>query len=112
VKEQLVARNFTPLANFAIGEFQQIVSRMRRLPPACDPLARESAVNNVAHMRAAHEAIVQLVKDCMSKLIITMNKPLQVVAKGHPAPALGQPGVPTAQLILPPLLLPLGTPIQ
>jgi len=29
VKDELVARNFTPLANFAIGEFQQIFAGMR-----------------------------------------------------------------------------------
>jgi len=73
VKDQLVARNFTPLANFAIGELQQIVAGMRRLHPACDQLATESAANNVARMREADEAIVQLVKDCMSKLTATMN---------------------------------------
>jgi len=48
----------------------------------------------------------------MSRLTTTMNKQLQVVAKGQPAPALGQQGVPTAQVIVPPLLLPLGAPIQ
>jgi len=112
VKDQLVARNFRPLANFAIGEFQQIVAGMRRLRPACDQLATESAANNVARMREADEAIVPLVKDCMSKLTTTMNKQLEVVAKGQPAPALGQPGVPTARVIVPPLLLPLGPPIQ
>jgi len=112
VKDQLVARNFTPLGNFAIGEFQQIVAVMRRLRPPCDQHARESAANNVARMREADVAIVQLVKDYMSKLTTTMNKQLQVVAKGRPAPVLGQPGVPTAQVIVPPLLLPLGAPIQ
>jgi len=35
VKDQLVARKFTPLANFANKEFQQIVARMRRLRPSC-----------------------------------------------------------------------------
>jgi len=30
VKDQLVARNIAPLANFAIGEFPQIVAGMRR----------------------------------------------------------------------------------
>jgi len=45
VKDQLVARNFTPLANFAIGEFQQIIAGMRRLRPACDQVAKESAAN-------------------------------------------------------------------
>jgi len=85
---------------------------MRRLRPACDQLATESAVNNVAHRREAHEAIIELVKDCMSRLITTMKKQVRVVAKAPPAPALGQPGVPTAQVIVPPLLLPLGAPIQ
>jgi len=103
VKDQMVARNFTPLANFAIGELQQILRRMRRLRPACDQLATESAANNVARMWEASEAIVQLIKYCMSKLTTTRNKQLQVVAKGQPAPALGQPGVPTAQVIVPPL---------
>jgi len=41
-----------------------------------------------------------------------MNKQLQVVAKGQPAPALGQPAVPTEQVIVPPLLLPLGSKMQ
>jgi len=112
VKDPQVARNFTPLANFAIGEFHHIVARMRRLRPACAQLARESAADNVARMLKADEAIVQVVKDCMSKLTSTMNKQLQVVAKGQPAPALGQPGVPTAQVIVPPLLRPLGASIQ
>jgi len=66
----------------------------------------------MARLREADEAIVQLVKDCMSKLTTTMNKQLHLVAKGPPAPTLGQPGVPTAQVIVPPLLLPLGAPIQ
>jgi len=112
VKDQLVARNFKPFANFALRKFEQIVAGIWRLRPACDQLATESAANNVARMREADEAIVQLVKDCMSKLTTTMNKQLQVVAKGQPAPALGQPGVPTAQVIVTPLLLPLGAPIQ
>jgi len=112
VKDQLVAGNFTPLANFAIGEFQQIVAGMRSLRPACNQLATESAANKVARMREADEAIVQLLKDCMSKLTTTMNKQPQVEAKGQPAAALGQPGVLTAQVIVPPLLLPLGAPIQ
>jgi len=78
----------------------------------CDQLDIESAANNVARMRPADEAMVQLVKDCMSKLKTTMNKQLQVVATGQPAPALGKPGVPTTQVIVPPLVLPLGAPIQ
>jgi len=112
VKDQLVARNLTPFANFAIGEFQQILAGMKRLRPACHQLATESAANNVARMWEADKAILQLVNDCMSKLTTTMNKQLQVGAKGQPAPAQGQPGLPTAQVIVPQLLLTLGAPIQ
>jgi len=112
VKDQLVARNFTLLGNVAVGEFQQIVAGMGRLRPPCNPLGPEAAANNLALMREADEAIVQVVKDCMSKLTTTMYKQLQVVAKGQPAPAVGQPGVPTTQVIVPPLLLPLGAPIE
>jgi len=82
VKDQLVARNFTPLASFTIGEFQQIVAGMRRFRHACDQLGTESALHNVARIRVANEAIVQLGKHCMSRLTTTMNKQLQVVAKG------------------------------
>ena len=51
--------------------------------PVCDQLARESAANNMTRMREADEAIIQLVKDCISKWTTTMNKQLQVVAKGR-----------------------------
>ena len=112
MNDQLVARNFTPLAKVAIGELQQLVSGMRRLRPACHQLATESAANNVGCRREANEAIVQLVKHCMSKLTTTMKKQPRVVAKGQPAPALRQPGVPTAQVIVPPVLLPLSPSIQ
>jgi len=53
VKDQMGARNFTPLANFAIREFQQILAGMRRLCPAGDQLATESAANNMARMLEA-----------------------------------------------------------
>jgi len=85
---------------------------MRTLRPACNQLTTEAAANKVAHMQEAVDAIVQLVKNYLSKLRTTMNKQLQVVAKVQPAPVLGQPGVPTTQVIVPALLLPLGAPIQ
>ena len=112
VKDQLVARNFGPLTNFVIGEFQHIVTEMRRLRLGCDQLATESATNNVSPRQEADEVIVQLVKACLSHLTTTMNKQLQVVAKAQPAPALGQPGIPPGQVIVPQLLLPVGAPIQ
>ena len=111
VKGQLVERNFRPHTNFALGKFLKIVCGMRRLHPACDQLATKSGANNVARMREADEANVQLVKDSISKLTTTMKKELQVVAKGQLAPDLVLLGVPTAQVIVPPVLLPLGAPI-
>jgi len=112
VKDPLVAGNFTPLANFAGGKFSANHRRKEEITPCVRSACEISAANNVAGMREADKAIVQLVNDCISKLTTTMNKPLQVVAKGQPAPALGQPGGPTTQVIVPRLLLPLGVPIQ
>jgi len=89
-----------------------MVAGMRSLRPGCDHLATDSAANNVARMWEADEAIMQLVKDCMSRLTTTIHKQLQAVAKGQPVPALGQPGVPTVRVIVPPLRLPLGAPIR
>jgi len=112
VKDQLVARDFTPLANFAMGEFQQIIPGMSRLRPARHLVTRSSGANNVARISGANEAIIQLVKGSMSRLATTMKEHLDFVAKGQPAPALGQPGVPSAQVIVLRLLLPLASPIQ
>ena len=50
VNDQLLATNFTPLANFPIADFQQIVAEMRRLLPACDRLATASTANNIVNM--------------------------------------------------------------
>jgi len=66
----------------------------------------------MARMQEADETIIQLVKTCMSQLPTSLTTQLQVVAKGQPAPALGQPGVPTMQVIVAHLLLPLGAPNQ
>jgi len=53
VKDQLVARNFTPVFSFAIGEFKQIVAGMRRLRPGWNQVGTESAANNVPRRREA-----------------------------------------------------------
>jgi len=66
-----------------------MVAGMSRLHPVCDRLTPETGANNVARMRKDNDAIVQLVKDSMSKLTTSMNKQLQVLAKSQPAPALG-----------------------
>ena len=65
VKDQLLARNFTPLANFPIADFREIIGGMRRLLTACDRLATASAANNVHNIEHADKGIVQLVKDCI-----------------------------------------------
>jgi len=74
VKHQLVARNFTLLANFAIGKLPQIVAGIRGLHPACDQLATESAANDIARLWGANKAIFPLVKNCICKLTTTINK--------------------------------------
>ena len=62
VKDQLLVRNFTPLANFLIGDFQQIVAGMWRLLPACTQLATASTANKVVNMQQANKGVIQLVK--------------------------------------------------
>ena len=112
VKDQLLARNFTPLANFPIADFQQIVAGMRRLLPAWDQRATASAENHVVNMQQADKGVVQLVKYCIDKLTTTLNRCAQKAANGHVLGPIGQPGLPPAQLIVPALLLPLGAPVQ
>ena len=112
MKDQLLARNFTRPANCPIADFQQIVTGMRRLLPACDQLATTSAANNVINMPQADEGVVQLVKDCIDKLTPTLNRSAQKAANGHVLGPIGQPGLPPAQLIVPTLLLSLVAPVQ
>jgi len=90
--------------HFPEAEFQQIVAGMRRLKPACDELATASAANKMASMQESDEAVLQLVKDCGKKLTKTIEN------KNHVPPP--GPGVPPAQVILNPILLPLNTPPQ
>ena len=112
VKDQLLARNFTPLANFPMVDFQEMVAGMRRLLPVCHRLTTASAANKVHNMQQADEGIVQLVNDCIDKLITTMNRRAQKVANGQAVPPIGQPGVSPAQLNVSTLLLPPGAPAQ
>jgi len=74
------------------------------LKPACDELATASAANNMASMQEIDEAVLQLVKDCGKKLTKTIETNNHVPAPG--------PGVPPAQVILNPILLPLNAPPQ
>ena len=112
MKDQLLVRGFTPVGNFPIAHFQQIVAGMRRLLSACDELAMASATNNVVSMQQADERVVQLVKDCMDKLTTTLNRRAQKAVNGHIRGPIGRPGLTPAQLIVPALLLPLVAPVQ
>jgi len=87
-------------AHLPDAEFKQIVAGMRRLKPACYQLATASAANNIASMQAIDKAVLQLVKDCGKKL----TKPIRT---NNDMPPPG-PGVPPAQLIVNPILLPLN----
>jgi len=105
VKDQMLARGYiSDNWHFPDAEFQQIVAGMRRLKPACDELATASAANNMASMQEIDEAVLQLVKDCGKKLTKTIETNNHVPPPG--------PGVPPAQVILNPILLPLNAPPQ
>jgi len=74
------------------------------LKPACDELATASAANNMASMQEINEAILQFVKDCGKKLAKTIR------TNNHVPPP--SPGIPPAQGIVRPMLLPLNAPPQ
>ena len=103
VKDQMLARGYiSDNWHFPDAEFQPIVEGMRRLKPACDELAIASAANNMASRQEIEEAVLQLVKDCGKKLANTIGTNNHVHPPG--------PGVPPAQVILRPMLLPLNSP--
>jgi len=105
VKDQMLARGYiSDNWHFPDAEFQQIVEGMRTLKPACDELATASAANNRASMQEIDEAVLQLVKDCGKKLANTIRTNNHVPPPG--------PGVPPAQVIVRPMLLPLNAPPQ
>ena len=105
VKDQMLAWGYiSDNWHFPDAEFQQIVEGMRRLKPACDELATASAANNMASMQEIDEAVLQLVKDCGKKLANTIRTNNHVPPPG--------PGVPPAQVIVRPMLLPLNPPPQ
>jgi len=90
--------------HFPDAEFQQSVEGMRRLKPACDQLATASEANHMASMQEIDEAVLQFVKDCGRKLANTVRTNNHVPPPG--------PGVPPAQVIVRPMLLPLNVPPQ
>jgi len=103
VKDQMLARGYiSDNWHFPDAEFQQIVAAMRILKPACDELATASAANNMASMQEIDEAVLQLVMNCGKKLTKTIETNNHVPPPG--------PGVPPAQVILNPILLPLNAP--
>jgi len=77
---------------------------MRRLKPGSDEHATASAANNIASMQEIDEAVLQLVKDCGTRLTKTIETNNHVPPPG--------PGVPPAQVILNPISLPLNAPPQ
>ena len=101
VKDQMLATGYiSDNWHFPDAEFQQILEGMRRLKPACDELATASAANNMASMQEIDEAVLQLVKDCGKKLANTIRTNNYVPPPGS--------GVPPAQVIVRPMLLPLN----
>jgi len=105
VNDEMLARGYiSDNWHFPDAEFQQMVEGMRRLKPACVEYATVSASNNMATMLEIDEAVLQLVKDCGKKLANTIR------TKNH-VPPLG-PGVPPAQVIVRPMLLPRNAPPQ
>ena len=95
-KDLMIERNYVPGARAGIypdADFQAIVAGMRRLSPACNELATASAANNLARIEDIDEAVVHLVKDCVTKLFNTINTQGPTTAQGHP-------GVPFAQVIV------------
>jgi len=105
VKDQMLARGYiSDNWHFPDAESQQIVEGMRRLKPACDELGTASAANNMASMQEIDEAVLQLVNDCGKKLANTIGTNTHVPPPG--------PGVPPAQVIVRPMLLPLNAPPQ
>jgi len=101
VKDQMLARGYiSDNWHFPDAEFQQIVQGMRRLKPACDELATASAANNMASMQEIDEAVLQLVQEYVKKLANTIS------TNNHVPPPT--PGVPPAQVIVRPRLLPLN----
>jgi len=105
VKDQMLARGYiSDNWHFPDAEFQQIVEGIRRLKPACDELSTESAANNMASMQDIDEAVLELVKYCGKKLANTIRTNNHVPPPG--------PGVPPAQVIVRPMLLPLNAPRQ
>jgi len=105
VKDQMLARGYiSDNWHFPDAEFQQIVEGLWRLKPACDELTTASAANNMTSLQKIDETVLQLVKDSGKKLANTIR------TNNHlPPPG---PGVPPAQVIVRPMVLPLKAPPQ
>jgi len=72
------------------------------LKPACDELTTASAANNTASMEEIDKTVLQLVKDYGKRLTKTIG------TNNYLSPP--SPGVPAAQVIVNPILLPLNAP--
>ena len=106
VKDQMLARNYADIHEFADAEFQQIVAGIRRLLPVCKTLATASAASNIHLMQEIDEGVIQLVKHCSKKLTNTLGKRVP----GAPLPC--NPGVLPGQVFVRRTIPPLGAPAQ
>ena len=100
VKDQIFGGGFWKIHTFPDHHFQQIVTVMRALCPACDSLVTDAAGNNGTGRCQIEEAVVQLVKHCGVKLRITVKNHATGLAQ------LGKHGVFCDQIMLSDRLLP------
>ena len=68
--------------------------------------------NNVLNMQQADKEIIQLVNDCIDKLITKMHRRAGKVANGQAVPSIGQPEVPPEKLNVSVMVLPPDAPAQ
>jgi len=104
VTDHMLARRFWKIRTFPDHHFQQIVTGIRALRPACNSLVTAAAADNTARMRQIVEVVVQLVKDCGVRL--------RTMVKNHSTRLgpLGQHGIFYDQVMLSDRLLPPNAP--
>jgi len=101
----MLARSYiSDNANFPDVEFHQIVAYLRRLKPVCDKLTTASAANTIASMQAIDAEVLQFGKDSGQMLTKTSGNNDNVPPPGS--------WVPTAQVIVNRILIPLNAPPQ
>ena len=104
VKDQIFGGGFWKIHTFPDHHFQQIVTVMRALCPACDSPVTDAAGHNGAGRCQIKEAVVQPVKDCGMMLRITVKNHATGLAP------LGKHGVFYDQIMVSDGLLPPNAP--